>query len=132
MAIAGPLSTNTIAASSLVGVLTGGTLSDRWVQSNLKGRIYTSAIGLNLTIPALLFLGFGSGMLSVLRGAILFGIGFGMFDANNMPILCQFVAPKHRAVGYGLMNMMGVFAGAFITDLLRKLTDSGQLGHDIA
>jgi MFS family permease len=132
MAIAGPLSSITIAVSSLVGVLIGGTLSDRWVQANLKGRIYTSAIGLSLTIPALLFLGFGSGMFAVLSGAILFGVGFGMFDANNMPILCQFVAPRHRAAGYGLMNMTGVFAGAFITDLLGKSTDSGQLGHDIA
>jgi hypothetical protein len=49
-----------------------------------------------------------------------------------MPILCQFVSPKHRAAGYGLMNMTGVFAGAFITSLLGKSTDSGNLGQDIA
>ena len=55
-----------------------------------------------------------------------------MFDANNMPILCQFVSKKYRATAYGLMNMVGVFAGAFITDLLGKSTDAGNLGKDFA
>ena len=55
-----------------------------------------------------------------------------MFDANNMPILCQFVSAKYRATAYGLMNMVGVFAGAFITDWLGKATDKGNLGKDFA
>jgi MFS family permease len=132
MAQAGPLSTITIAASSFIGVIFGGILADRWIQRNLRGRIFTGAIGLSLTIPALLFLGFGQTFFTIVGGAVFFGIGYGMFDANNMPILCQFVSPQHRAAGYGLMNMTGVFAGAFITDLLGKSTDSGNLGHDLA
>ncbi|MOA51819.1 hypothetical protein D3C78_1750120 [compost metagenome] len=55
-----------------------------------------------------------------------------MFDANNMPILCQFVSAKYRATAYGLMNMVGVFSGAYITDLLGKSTDAGHLGKDFA
>lgn len=132
MSEAGPLSTITIAVSSFVGVIFGGILSDKWVQKNIKGRVYTGAIGLGLTIPSLLLLGFGSGFISVIGAALCFGIGFGMFDANNMPILCQFVSAKHRATAYGLMNMTGVFAGAFITNLLGKSSDSGNLGHDFA
>lgn len=132
MARAGPLSTITIAASSFLGVIFGGILSDRWVQKHLRGRIFTSAIGLGLTIPALLFIGFGHTLFSVIGAAFCFGFGYGMFDANNMPILCQFVSSKYRATGYGLMNMIGVFAGAFITDLLGKSTDAGNLGRDFA
>ncbi|HNR15149.1 MAG TPA: MFS transporter [Chitinophagaceae bacterium] len=132
MSKAGPLSTITIAASSFIGVIFGGILSDRWVQKNLRGRIYTSAIGLGLTIPALLFIGFGHSLFAVIGAAFCFGFGFGMFDANNVPILCQFVSKKYRATAYGLMNMVGVFAGAFITDLLGKSTDSGKLGKDFA
>ena len=128
MSKAGPLSTITIAVSSFIGVLVGGILSDKWVQNNNKGRVYTSAIGLSFTIPALLFIGFGHSLFFVLGAAILFGIGYGMFDANNMPILCQFVSVKYRATAYGLMNMVGVFAGAFITSLLGKFTDAGGLG----
>ena len=48
MSMAGPISTITIAASSFVGVIFGGILSDSWVQKNIRGRIYTSAIGLSL------------------------------------------------------------------------------------
>lgn len=132
MEYAGPLSTITIAAASFIGVIVGGILSDKWVLKNVRGRIYTGAIGLSLMIPALLLLGWGSSLTPILAGAIFFGIGFGMFDANNMPILCQFVAPKYRAAGYGLMNMTGVFAGAVITNVLGKSTDSGSLGNHIA
>jgi MFS family permease len=132
MTTAGPLSTITIAVSSFLGVIFGGMLSDRWVQKNIRGRVYTSAIGIALTIPALLFIGFGNSLFSVIGSAICFGFGFGMFDANNMPIVCQFVQPQYRATAYGLMNMTGVFAGAFITDWLGKATDQGHLGKDFA
>ncbi|GHT65062.1 MFS transporter [Bacteroidia bacterium] len=129
---AGPLATIVLAAASFIGVLTGGTLSDKWVQSNLRGRIYTGAIGLLLTIPALFLLGFGATVAPVLAGAVCFGLGFGMFDANNMPILCQFVSPRYRATGYGFMNMVGVSAGAFVTKVLGQSVDAGHLGRDFA
>ncbi|MEO6682613.1 MAG: MFS transporter [Ginsengibacter sp.] len=132
MATAGPISTISIAASSFLGVIFGGILSDRWVQKNIRGRIYTSAIGLALTIPSLLLLGYGHSLFHVVGAAICFGIGFGMFDANNMPILCQFVPRKLRATAYGIMNMVGVFFGALITDILGRSTDEGNLGNDFA
>ena len=132
MAEAGPISTITIAFSSFVGVILGGILSDRWVQKNIRGRVYTGAIGLGLTVPALMLLGFGSSFVAVIGAGLLFGIGFGIFDANNMPILCQFVSAKHRGTAYGIMNMTGVFAGAAVTQLLGKWTDGGSLGEGFA
>ena len=132
MAEAGPLATFTIAFSSFLGVIAGGLLSDRWIRTNIRGRIYTSVIGLALTIPALLLLGFGNDLTMIVTGGLCFGIGFGMFDANNMPILCQFVSPRHRATAYGIMNMIGVFAGAVITKTLGESTDAGNLGRDFA
>jgi MFS family permease len=130
MSQAGPMATITIAMASLVGVLFGGYLSDKWVQRNLKGRIYTGVIGLSLTIPALLFLGLGNSLFSTISGALLFGLGFGIFDVNNMPILCQFVSSRYRATGYGLMNLVGISAGALTTSLLGKSVDSGNLARD--
>lgn len=132
MALAGPMSTITIAASSFVGVLLGGVMSDKWVLRNIRGRIYTSAIGLGMTIPALVLLGFGHSVVAVVGAGMLFGIGFGMFDANNMPILCQIISAKYRATAYGIMNMVGVFAGAAVTQLLGKWTDGGNLGMGFA
>ncbi len=132
MAKAGPLATITTAVSSLLGVLAGGMLSDKWVQRNIRGRIYTSAIGIGLTIPALLLLGLGHGLAAIIGAAFCFGFGFGMFDTNNMPILCQFVPARSRATAYGLLNMSGVFAGAYITDILGRSTDAGNLGSSFA
>ena len=132
MSQAGPLSTITIAVSSFIGVLLGGILSDKWVQKNIRGRVYTGAIGLGCTIPALLLLGFGNNIVAIVGAGLFFGVGYGMFDANNMPILCQFVSVKQRATAYGMMNMVGVFAGAFITGLLGQWSDGGNLGLGFA
>ena len=132
MAVAGPIATISIAISSLIGVLFGGFLSDRWILKNLRGRVYTGAIGITLLIPALMFIGFGNSLWDCVMGAALFGIGFGMFDANNMPILCQFVPSRLRATAYGIMNMCGVFAGAAVTSILGRSTDAGNLGRDFA
>jgi MFS family permease len=126
------MATITIATASLVGVLVGGFLSDQWVHKNLKGRIYTGVTGLSLTIPALLLLAFGHNLVMIVSGAICFGLGFGMFDVNSMPILCQFVSPRYRATGYGLMNLVGISAGAVITNFLGKSIDAGNLGRDFA
>ncbi len=132
MAEAGPISTITIAVSSFVGVLVGGVLSDRWVLRNIRGRIYTSAIGLGMTIPALVLLGLGDSIVAVVGAGLLFGFGYGMFDANNMPILCQIISAKYRATAYGVMNMVGVFAGAAVTHVLGSWTDGGNLGLGFA
>ena len=107
------MATISIAISSFLGVLIGGTLSDRWVQTNIKARIYTSTIGLGLTIPALILIGFGHSYVAMIGATLLFGIGYGMFDTNNMPILCQIIPQQQRATAYGIMNMGGVFAGYY-------------------
>ncbi|NGM61790.1 MFS transporter [Sphingobacterium sp. SGG-5] len=132
MSTAGPLSTITIAASSFIGVILGGILSDKWVIKNIRGRIYTSAIGLLLTVPSILLIGFSHQVWAIVGAGILFGIGFGMFDANNMPILCQFVNKEHRATAYGIMNFVGVLSGALITNILGASAEQGDLGNDFA
>jgi len=69
---------------------------------------------------------------TVVGAGICFGFGFGMTDANNMPMLCQFIGPRQRATAYGLMNMVGVFSGALVTEWLGKATDAGHLGRDFS
>ncbi len=105
--------------------MVGGPLSDRWVKRNLRGRIYTSAIGLSLMIPALVLMGLGRGLFPAIVSGLVFGLGYGMFDTNNMPILCQFVPSRLRATAYGFMNMVGVAMGALCTQLLGKIPNLG-------
>ena len=130
---AGIISTLTIAAASFVGVILGGRLSDNWVKKNIRGRVYAGAIGLGLTIPALILLGLGHSIVPLIAAGLLFGVGYGMFDANNMPILCQFISSKYRATAYGIMNMTGVAMGALVTTLLGRWKDQGvSLGVSFA
>ncbi|MDE7388938.1 MAG: MFS transporter [Muribaculaceae bacterium] len=129
---AGPLATITIAVASFAGVMIGGPMSDRWVRRNVRGRIYTSAIGMTMMIPALVCIGLGHNIYAAAGAALFFGVGYGMFDANNMPILCQFVPAQRRATAYGLMNMTGVFMGALVTRILGDWAEHGDLGLGFA
>lgn len=85
--------------ASLVGAVVGVTLADRWMRHTPRGRIYASAIGMVLFLPALFSVG-GAGTLTIaIVGLIVFGLGWGFFDANNMPILSQIARPEWRATG---------------------------------
>jgi MFS family permease len=54
---------------------------------------------------------------------IVFGLGWGFFDCNSMPILCQLVGPEHRATGYGLMNFVSISCGGFADWIFGALRD---------
>lgn len=112
--------------------MVGGPLSDRWVRRNVRGRIYTSAIGMAMMVPALVLIGLGHNIYAAIGAGLFFGLGYGMFDANNMPILCQFVPSRLRASAYGVMNMVGVFAGAATTSVLGSWAKDGNLGLGFA
>jgi MFS family permease len=121
----GLYATLTTASAGFLGVLLGGKVSDMLAKRHVRGRTWTSAAGLLLTVPALAGIGFAPTLPLVVVCAALYGLGFGMFDTNNMPILCQLVPSRFRATGYGLMNFFGIAAGAFLTPLLGRLKDHG-------
>jgi MFS family permease len=122
MDYAGPIAVISLAGASFIGAMIGGKLSDKWVQKNVRGRIYTSCIGLALIVPSLIFMGLGNSLFAVVVAILCFGIGYGFFDTNNMPILCQFVPSNQRATAYGFINMAGVLGGAAITTALGNLS----------
>jgi len=99
--------------ASLVGVVIGGALADRWMQRSNRGRIFVSAIGMMLFLPALFSVGNAGTITVAVIGLIIFGFGWGFFDCNNMPILCQITRPELRATGYGIMNLVSISCGGF-------------------
>jgi MFS family permease len=117
--------TITNAGAAFCGVLIGGRLADRWTRRCVGGRTYVSGLGLLLTVPALAGMGLAPSFPLAITCTVLYGLGFGMFDANNMPILCQVAPPRLRATGYGVMNFFGIASGAYLTPFLGKLKDSG-------
>jgi MFS family permease len=97
--------------AAIIGAVTGGWLADRWMRRNMRGRIFVSAVGMSLIVPAIFGVG-NAGSLAVAVGfLVLFGLGWGFFDCNNMPILCQIVGPELRATGYGVMNLVSISCG---------------------
>jgi MFS family permease len=108
---AGVAATSSWQVAAIFGALLGGWLADRWTLTQPRARAFVSAIGVTLIAPAI----FGVGHAGTLTVAIvflaLFGLGWGFFDGNNMPILCQIVRPELRATGYGIMNLVSISCG---------------------
>lgn len=98
-------------AAAIVSALGGGILADRWSRSSSRSRINVSAIGMVLIVPAILGIGFAGSLTTAIMCLILFGIGWGLFDGNNMPILCQIAPHQLRATGYGIMNLVSISCG---------------------
>ncbi len=102
--------------AAIAGAIGGGWLADRWMRRSPRGRINTSALSMAFIVPAMFGVGYApeTGLLWVaIVFLILFGLGWGIFDANNMPILSQIVRPSLRATGYGIMNLVSISCGGF-------------------
>ncbi|MFO0808251.1 MAG: MFS transporter [Gemmataceae bacterium] len=98
-------------AAAIVGALAGGWLADWWMGWTIRGRIYVSALGMAMIVPAVFGVGNAGTLAVAVAFLVLFGLGWGFFDCNNMPILCQIVRPELRATGYGFMNLVSISCG---------------------
>jgi MFS family permease len=97
--------------AAIVGAVAGGWLADQWMRWHQRGRIFVSAIGMSLISPAIIGVGNAGSLDVAVAFLILFGLGWGVFDCNNMPILSQIVRPQLRATGYGIMNFVSISCG---------------------
>ena len=120
---AGVSATLYVNIASLAGAVLGGWLADRWILRSPRGRIFVSAIGVSLLIPALFGVGNAPSLGIAITFLALFGIGWGFFDSNNMPILCQVTRPELRATGYGILNMVSICCGGFADRAFGALRD---------
>jgi MFS family permease len=121
----GLMATITISVAGFCGVFIGGKLSDRFSARDVRGRTRVSALGLALIVPSILGIALAPGPALAMAAAVVYGVAFGIFDTNNMPILCQVLPPRLRATGYGILNLAGIAAGAWLTPVLGKLKDDG-------
>ncbi len=122
---AGISATLWVTLASLAGVLLGGMLADLLMRKSLKGHIFVSAFGMCLCVPALFGIGYAPSLEVAIAFLILFGLGWGFFDTNNMPILCQIVPARFRATGYGLMNLVSITVGGLAVKKVGEMRDAG-------
>lgn len=111
--------------AAIVGAAGGGFLADRWMRRTPRGRVYASAIGMALIVPAIFGVGNAGTLTAAVLFLILFGLGWGFFDCNNMPILSQIVRPELRATGYGVMNFVSISCGGLADWAFGKMRDNG-------
>lgn len=111
-------------SAALVSAFLGGWLADAWMNRTERGRIYVSALGMCLIVPAMFGVGNAPTLLVAILFLVLFGVGWGFFDGNNMPILCQIVRPELRATGYGIMNLVSISCGGLADWGFGKLRDA--------
>lgn len=120
---AGLYSTGYFHAASLVGVLLGGYLADRWGRRNPRARILVPLYGLLIGAPAI-FLASNTAVLSIAIACfMLYALTRTFSDANMMPILSMIVDARYRATAYGILNMfscivggIGIYAGGWLRD----------------
>jgi sugar phosphate permease len=97
--------------ASIIGLLVGGYLSDRWSKKNPLARVIIPIIGLMFAVPAFL-----SGSLTTVLGITVtafavYALTSKFTDSNMMPMLCLIVDHRYRATGYGILNMMSTVVG---------------------
>ncbi len=112
-------------SAAILFAFVGGILADRMMARTERGRILVSALGMALIVPAIFGMGLHGTIVTAVAALVLFGIGWGMFDSNNMPILCQIVPANLRATGYGIMNLVSISCGGFADWGFGKLKDQG-------
>lgn len=122
---AGVAATLSWQAAAIGGALGGGYLADRWARRTDRGRVYVSALGIGLLAPAVFGVGWAGSVEWAVAFLVVFGVGWGFFDGNNMPILCQIVRPELRATGYGVMNLVSIACGGFADLGFGALRDRG-------
>ena len=113
----------------LLSVSSSENIIRQMVQKNLRGRIYTSAIGLGLTIPALLFIGFGHFLLAVIGAAFCFGFGFECL----MPTTCRYSVNLFQKIqGHCLRadEYGGCFCRSFYYRFARQINWCRKPGKD--
>ncbi len=98
-------------AASLIGMLAGGWIADRWTKRNPRGRVLTGVVGVLIAAPAALVVGNSGIFAVVLTGMIVFGLARPFPDASMMPLLTQIVEKRHMATALGFLNMLAVFIG---------------------
>ena len=122
---AGMTAVFTVQIASLIGAVLGGLLADRLMRKSPRGRTFASAIGMVLFLPALFGVGHAPTVAFAILALAVFGLGWGFFDCNNMPILSQITRPEVRATGYGVMNMVSMVFGGLGDKGYGALRDRG-------
>jgi MFS family permease len=123
---AGLSATSILATAMVFGKLVGGAWADCWSRTQARARVLVPAIGLFVAAPAVLLVAKTSILALAIIGLSLYGLTRTFSDANMMPILCQIADPRHRATGYGVLNLFATIVGGITIYIGGALRDANM------
>ncbi|SEB78217.1 MFS transporter [Terriglobus roseus] len=126
LAHAGFSSTAYLQIASVLGVLLGGVLADKFAMRRVGGRQMIQAFGLLMGVPFIFLTGWSLTMAGLIAGMIGFGFFKGMYDANIWASLYDVIPVERRGVAAGTMNSLGWLGGGFAPILIA--TAAGRFG----
>jgi MFS family permease len=107
LTMAGLNATFWLQAASVIGVLCGGWLADRWARRRVGGRPLVQTVGLFLGAPLIFLTGWTRDVEMLVVAMAGFGVFKGLYDANIWASLYDVVPARRRATAQGLMNSIG-------------------------
>ncbi len=130
LARAGGVANAYMQATSVLGIGLGGPLADFALRRDGRARMAVQVAGLLIPAPFLLIIGQTRLLAWAVVALLAFGLGRGLWDCNNMPVICDVAVPEVRSTAYGVFNFAGMLGGGIGTlgfGLLVKKTGSGTL-----
>lgn len=112
--------------ASVLGVLLGGWMADRWARTERRGRMRTQAVGLLCGVPFLVLMGSTLSLAVLVMAMTGFGFCKGIYDSNIFASLHDVTAPDRWAAATGVMNSLGWLAGGVAP--LAIAWAAGQMG----
>jgi MFS family permease len=112
---AGLIATGYVNTASLIGLVIGGAWSDRWSRTNRRACIYVTAIGLAVSVPAILLVSHTNLLPLAIGGLVLYGLVIAFTSSEMMPILCLILNPRYLATGFGVLNLFACAVGGATT-----------------
>jgi len=103
---------------AFLGVIIGGTVTDKGAYKNPQRRLIVQAIGLLAGAPFIFWIGAAGTQTGTYAALFLFGIFRGIYDSNIFASLFEVTAPAIRSSAAGIMLMFAFLAGAFSPYLL--------------
>jgi len=121
--VAGIYATAYLYPASVVGLILGGVLADKWIKKNRRARMLVPAIGLCIAAPITFFAGSTSVPVIAIIFFMIYAVTKAFSDTNTMPILSTIADKNTRATGYGVLNLcgclvggLGIYTGGYLRD----------------
>jgi MFS family permease len=113
LSMAGLNGTAYLQIASVLGVLSGGLLADRFAKKIYGGRLLTQSLGLLCGVPFLFLTGWTTSVPWLILAMTGFGYFKGLYDANIFASLYDVVPVSRRGAAAGILNSLGWLGGGF-------------------